>query len=256
MSLMEASVNSNLTSCWEDQSYDPLLPTYKDRLHPKINLHHTPLGDYFSYIFDFHKSRIVYLGATFDDITGYRQSRIPATGLKFLQSVIHPADARAAFLSYQTIWQYLMQLPLGLRHQFKATMDYRIKRSNGEYLRVLQEMQNFIADDLGNIVYVTGLFTDITHWGRKKDVSLIMEDPIHLQKIQIPCLHKNLQLFLSKREREILKLLACGKSSKAVADDLAISYHTVNTHRQNMLSKLGMRKTAGLVNFAVNNGII
>ena len=51
----------------------------------------------------------------------------------------------------------------------------------------------------------------------------------------------------SKREVEILILLAEGRSSKEVANHLSISRHTVDTHRRNMIRKTGARRTAELV---------
>ena len=45
---------------------------------------------------------------------------------------------------------------------------------------------------------------------------------------------------LSEREKEILQLIDQGRLSKEIADALSISIHTVNRHRQNILSKLGV----------------
>lgn len=52
---------------------------------------------------------------------------------------------------------------------------------------------------------------------------------------------------LSLREREIVRLLAKGLSSKKIAYKLGISVHTVDTHRRNMLRKTGSTNTAQLV---------
>jgi DNA-binding NarL/FixJ family response regulator len=59
---------------------------------------------------------------------------------------------------------------------------------------------------------------------------------------------------LTNREREVLKLIAEGKSNKAVADLLFISVHTVETHRLNIMKKLGLKKTADLVKYAIRKG--
>ncbi len=52
---------------------------------------------------------------------------------------------------------------------------------------------------------------------------------------------------LSEREKEILKLIVKDKSSKAIADDLSISYRTVETHRRNIFRKLGVRNSLTLM---------
>ena len=61
---------------------------------------------------------------------------------------------------------------------------------------------------------------------------------------------------LTAREREILQLLAEGKTNKEVASDLNISPYTVETHRAHILEKLGLHTPAELILYAVRKGII
>lgn len=60
---------------------------------------------------------------------------------------------------------------------------------------------------------------------------------------------------LTKREVEIIRLVCQELNSKEIADQLFIAEFTVNTHRRNILSKLGMKNTPALINFAQQNGI-
>lgn len=59
---------------------------------------------------------------------------------------------------------------------------------------------------------------------------------------------------LTRREKEILRLIAEGKSSKEIGAMLAISSRTVEHHRANMMRKLGYRKIAELVRYAIEKG--
>ena len=61
---------------------------------------------------------------------------------------------------------------------------------------------------------------------------------------------------LSGREREVLHLIAEGMSSKEVATELGVSTRTAETHRFSLMNKLGIHKVAGLVRFAVREGLI
>ena len=61
---------------------------------------------------------------------------------------------------------------------------------------------------------------------------------------------------LTEREREILRLLAEGKSYKEVAFDLKISPKTVNVHRANIMQKLDIRSLAELIHYAIRNEIV
>lgn len=61
---------------------------------------------------------------------------------------------------------------------------------------------------------------------------------------------------LSAREREILQLVAEGKSSKEIANLLNLSVHTVETHRANIMQKLNLRGIPELILYAVRKGIV
>ncbi len=61
---------------------------------------------------------------------------------------------------------------------------------------------------------------------------------------------------LSEREREILVLLAQGKSYQEIAQTLFISVKTVDFHRANLMRKLGLKNRAELVQFAMRRGLI
>jgi DNA-binding NarL/FixJ family response regulator len=61
---------------------------------------------------------------------------------------------------------------------------------------------------------------------------------------------------LTGREREILQLIAEGFSSKEVAQRLSISVRTVESHRSAVMGKLDVHKVAGLVRFAIREGLI
>lgn len=61
---------------------------------------------------------------------------------------------------------------------------------------------------------------------------------------------------LSEREREVLRLIAQEYSNGEIADKLFISIRTVDTHRRNLLEKLQVKNTVGLVKYAIEKGII
>lgn len=61
---------------------------------------------------------------------------------------------------------------------------------------------------------------------------------------------------ISPRELEVLKLIAEEYSNSEIAEKLFISIRTVDTHRRNLLEKLGVKNTAGLVKFAIQKGLL
>lgn len=58
---------------------------------------------------------------------------------------------------------------------------------------------------------------------------------------------------ITKREQEILNLVAIGKTSQQIANTLFLSVRTVESHRYNIMQKLDINNTAGLVRYAVMN---
>ena len=63
-------------------------------------------------------------------------------------------------------------------------------------------------------------------------------------------------VILTERETEIIKLIAEGLTNGQIAELLFLSTHTINTHRKNIMSKLGVRNTAGIVMYAVKTELV
>jgi len=61
---------------------------------------------------------------------------------------------------------------------------------------------------------------------------------------------------LTRREQEVLRLVAEGLSSKAIAERLFISHKTVENHRANIKAKIGLRNTVEILRFAVRYGLV
>ena len=63
-------------------------------------------------------------------------------------------------------------------------------------------------------------------------------------------------VILSDRENEIIKLIAEGLTNAQIAEQLFLSNHTINTHRKNIMAKLGVKNTAGIVIYAVKTNLV
>jgi two-component system response regulator NreC len=61
---------------------------------------------------------------------------------------------------------------------------------------------------------------------------------------------------LTSREREVLQMIAVGKTNKDIANELKLSVYTVDAHRGRIMEKLNLHSTGELVRFAVRNGLI
>ncbi|MDN5203926.1 response regulator transcription factor [Fulvivirgaceae bacterium BMA10] len=61
---------------------------------------------------------------------------------------------------------------------------------------------------------------------------------------------------ITKREKEVLKLIAEENTNHEIAKKLHLSYRTVDSHRRNLLQKLNVKNTAGLVKYALKTGLL
>lgn len=75
-------------------------------------------------------------------------------------------------------------------------------------------------------------------------------DDIHLEAFSCA------PVSISERENEVICMIAEGHTNGQIAEKLFISNHTVNTHRKNIMHKLGVKNTAGIVMYAVKSNLV
>lgn len=85
-------------------------------------------------------------------------------------------------------------------------------------------------------------------------MKLVFEDFYLHEKLKSP--GKRLPNELTKREYEVLSLVAEGSTNREIADNLFISVKTVETHKSHILDKLGLKNTSELIKYAIRNKII
>ncbi len=81
---------------------------------------------------------------------------------------------------------------------------------------------------------------------------MVLNGYLHQEKESQP----SAKTVLTPREREVIQLLAEGKTSKEVAVALKLSVKTAETHRTNLMRKLDLHSVAGLTLYAIRNGIV
>lgn len=119
-------------------------------------------------------------------------------------------------------------------------MEYRLQRADGEYRWV---------EDTGVPRYEEGVFSGFM--GSAADVSGRKQSSITPDEQAVRVVFS-----LTERERQVLVLIAEGKSTKEAAARLGISYKTADSHRSRILEKLGVHETASMVRYAIRAGLI
>ncbi|MBA4850564.1 response regulator transcription factor [Emticicia sp. BO119] len=133
---------------------------------------------------------------------------------------------------------------------FRVIYDYQMAGKDGRIRRVCQESIALKTNDDGHITYFLAYITDITHFKRngKQHIHLTGGKTSRFFEINNETNTASELTLLTKREQEIAKLLGEGFTSEQIAGKLFISVNTVNTHRQNMLKKLGLVDATELIN--------
>jgi PAS domain S-box-containing protein len=120
-------------------------------------------------------------------------------------------------------------------------MQYRLQRADGTFGWVEDNGRPLHLAD-GLFAGYLGTVTDITE--RKRGIFTPDEESMRLV------------FALTERERQVLVLIAEGKSTKEAAARLGISYKTADSHRSRILEKLGVHETASMVRYAIRAGLI
>ncbi|MEO5978365.1 MAG: response regulator transcription factor [Chryseolinea sp.] len=93
------------------------------------------------------------------------------------------------------------------------------------------------------------------HYFSQEVTSLIFQD-FYLKETEGVGLPRKKTKELSKREEEVLTLIALGRSLREAGDDLFISVKTIETHKHHIQDKLGLKNTAQLVRYAIDHKLI
>src|SRR5690625_1956739 len=130
----------------------------------------------------------------------------------------------------------------------KVGRDTRIRKTNGSRMMMWEQQQLLETDPHANI-WLAFSTVDVSP-------NQNIEEPMTCRLVNhrtgeiTPFTTENSCNQLTRREKEILSLIANGHISKQIADHLNISTHTVNTHRQNIIEKMKVSNTAEAVRMA------
>ena len=211
-------------------------------------------GDSYFFVLNHHTLEFEMVSKSVKDIMGYELTEV---SIPFLNGKIHPEDL-SWFLTFgEIIIRFFSQLPLEKLMKYKVRYDIRLRKTNGDYLRILYQGILIEHDNKGNFLRTLNVHSDISYLKHdgKPTLSMIGMDgePSYIN-IGPDNLFKESNDDLSKREKQILILLIDGRLSKEIGSFLHISKKTVDTHRKNMLHKKHLSNTSELVGKAIRFG--
>lgn len=181
--------------------------------------------------------------------------------LKEIIELIHPDDIEFVLQAERMTIEKIQEI--GWEHQLnlKCSYCFRMKTGKGNYEMFHHQALHTLKDENGRLHQSINIHTNIHHITQKNPYTVLVvgigeRNDFHQMQYRN---NENIELphvELTKRETEILSLLALGKSSRQMSEMLDISYHTITTHRKNILAKTNCNKVSELVKKAFEWALI
>jgi PAS domain S-box-containing protein len=196
---------------------------------------------------DIH-SRKVTPGLRWSEILGYSDQELGLEEDDWMR-LIHPSDLNS-FMS--KISAHLQ----GENNRFES--EHRLKHSDGHWVNVLAFGKISARGIDGAPTRMIGTIQDVTQRKRLNDeglellgkIEMLIRDSAPKNNSQVAALAD-----LTKREAQILGLIADGMTSGQIAQKLNVAPNTVMSHRQKMMAKLNLHTTAEVIRFAMDNAV-
>ena len=221
-----------------------------------------PTGPYFTVVVNYTNMSFDYVQGV-SQLTGFSSQEFYDGKMDFLLGLIHPDDSEKVLGLTAHYYSFLDLQPTGKRLDFKAGINFRLRKADGQYVKVLEQIIGLHMDEEGRITNALKYFTDISHLNHSNEVVCSILDDMNNERQQFYTFDLEVKTApevkgqptpaFSDRELEVLSLIARGMSSKLVADELGISPHTIDKHRKNMMLKTGSKNFSEVISFAYSN---
>jgi DNA-binding CsgD family transcriptional regulator len=209
-------------------------------------------------IFDHINFKILHISDNVERLSGYSSEEL--TKLNVLFAIKLTAADHYNFMYIWIKWVINRHLKYGDSFDTKQCLcGVKMMHKDGRIMRLLYRHYPLEITDEGIATISAITVDDVSHliksdfyWGRIEcgRTTKQLHHLISLDSKDVP------QDILSDREKGIVRLLAQGKESKEIGTELFISSHTVDNHRRNMINRVGVRDTTGLIQICKMVGII
>ncbi|HMC01680.1 MAG TPA: helix-turn-helix transcriptional regulator [Flavobacteriaceae bacterium] len=210
-----------------------------------------PYSSTFFCITNTQKLSFEYISKNMHACLGIDQKELKEKGMQFFWSKTHPDDLQLWLEALTALMNFTMkEIPFKERHKMSYTWNYRLKHAKDNYVNIIQNTTPLEFDTEGKPVIGLAHYTVLNanmNLNICASAKMLNENNEYETKYFNNFSQKLLPDGLTIRERDIIRLLILGKSSRQIANNLNISFNTVNTHRRNILKKLKIKTTGELV---------
>ncbi|TDX83318.1 response regulator transcription factor [Epilithonimonas xixisoli] len=216
------------------------------------------MGEFYYYALNVFDSTIINPHPNILKMHGLKKS---PKYLKEIIDLIHPNDIEYVMEAERMTIEKMHEIGWEHQQNLKCSYCFRMKTDKGNYEMFHHQSLHIKKDEAGKLLQAVNIHTNIEHITKVNSYTVLVAGiggrtdfhQMHYKNIKQTSAPKNI---LTKREIEILSLLAKGYSAKNISESLDLSYHTVTTHRKNILSKTECKKVPELVKKALDWGLI
>jgi DNA-binding CsgD family transcriptional regulator len=209
-------------------------------------------------VLDMDKNTYLLKSSKFKRLLGYiNPEDIENDDLELFHRIIHPDDLSFVMETENEAYSFYKNLPASEKKDYKLVYDFRVKNASGIYMRFMHQFTVLEQDRFGKS-WLALIVTDMIAERASNDKPQRRMINIKSGKLYLFNSDDNFKsgTLLTKRETEILGLIAQGLDSLDISERLFISVNTVNNHRQNILSKTRSENTTQALLYAKRIGII
>jgi DNA-binding CsgD family transcriptional regulator len=209
-------------------------------------------------VFDLFTGKHVFSSYNMEELFGFDMLSIEKIGNKYINSRTHPDDYLSLTRNGISLLRFFYSTPVDERIKYKLINEYRILNAQDKYLRVIEQHQVLELDPRGNVWLALAVMDISPNQEEYQGVKSQLFNYKTGQLVPVPTSQSDAvgKPELTQRERQVLELIRDGYFSKEISEKLFISVHTVNTHRQRILEKLGVDNSMEAVKYASQLGLL
>ena len=212
------------------------------------------VGPFYYYVFDLQNASIQFVSPGITEVLGYSPEQFTP---EFFFQIIHPDDTNAFINFGKKSVEFFNKIAPEDVFSYKVRFDFRLQKSTGEYIRVLQQVVTLQTTETGGINKTLGIHTDISHikFEGNPVLSFVgMEGRPSYLNVELSAELSPTAELLTRREKEILYYIVHGRRSNEIAEILFLSKHTVLNHRRNIMAKTETSTLGELIAKTIQEG--
>ncbi len=218
---------------------------------------------YFWFVLDFTKWTVHEAGGDIETMAPFKRAEFVGFGHTVLNNATHPEDVNKVYAFSKAWVDYNKDKPSEYIKNLRMSLYFRMMNAEGTYFWIMVQYPEGISNKNGELLFNLVLVTDISHLKKNGRPMMNILDLNKNNCQQFYCNEENglytknvAPYIFTKRQKEILNLIAKGYSSKQIASQLFVSIKTVDNHRQTMLHNTNTKSSSELVVLGIRLGVI